>query len=503
MRDPSSRPSLRTAHALGLCALLALGAVLHLLQIRAPFGFGEGNAGSYFACVAKGFRDIGFWALRGAPFVPDLYGGLGPYLHHPPAGFWLAAMFGAEEWQLRATTLLAHLVATMALVAFVQPLLGSTRALLAGAVLLVLPVFYLDIQASQWPFTIACGLLLLLGFDRQRQAGGRGWRALTLVAAFVGPWIDWHFGFFCLALIPLVEARWSAFGRLFVAWAVSGVSLLLFLWWRQWAAAAPVWTHAGEGISNAGLVQGTILSRPPIVDQLRGMLSCSGRALTLAALAGMAVGLPWLLRRAPRQTIALLIAGLLGSLLFGNHVLTHTDFPSMLAPLAAAATAALVLHYRGGIVLVLVVLVVAAWSSFHRVRESRTAFFRDYGRAATAATREVGRDGSERRYVVASDMSWAYRYYIDSSDFLILPVVDPTVLEQNRANIRRLGKGVRYLSLRFGGSVGSRWQRFPALESYLAQFPMQHLPQLQQSFSVDGVPEGVRVEEALLFTIDP
>ena len=120
------------------------------------------------------------WTLRGAPFVPDLYGGLGPYLHHPPAGFWLAAMFGAEEWQLRATTLLAHLVATMALVAFVQPLLGSTRALLAGAVLLVLPVFYLDIQASQWPFTIACGLLLLLGFDRQRQAGGRGWRALTL-----------------------------------------------------------------------------------------------------------------------------------------------------------------------------------------------------------------------------------------------------------------------------------------------------------------------------------
>ncbi|MEZ5962514.1 MAG: hypothetical protein R3F56_01590 [Planctomycetota bacterium] len=490
-------------HVGGLCALLACGALLHLLQLHAPFGFGEGNAGSYFACVAKGYRDIGFFALRGSPFVPDLYGGLEPYLHHPPGGFWLAAMFGADEAGLRGTTLLAHLVATVALVELLRPSLGSLRALLAGAVFLVLPVFYIDIQASQWPFTIAFGLLMLLGYERQKTSSSRGWRALTLVMALLGPWADWHFGFFCLALVPLTELRAPGLRRLAFAWGLSGVSLLLFLLWRQWAAQAPIWSHPGAGISNAGLVQGTILSRPPFLDQLRGMASCSNRALTLPVLAGLVLGLPSLLRRAPRLTAALVVAGLLGSLLFGNHVLTHTDFPSMLGALAAASASAMLLRHRAGGVLGVVVLAAAGWQAYTRVRQARTAFFRDYGRAATAATHEVQPDGSERRYVVASDLSWGYRYYVDSSDFLILPLVDPAVLEQNREALARMGKGVRYLRLRFGGRVGERMQRFPDLDAYLARFPSRRLPELEQSFEVDGELGALRVAEARLVTIEP
>lgn len=503
MHDPSTRPRAAPAYTLGLCAMLVLGAAAHLSQIDAPFGFGEGNAGSYFACVAKGYYDFGFAALRGAPFVPDIYGGLSPYLHHPPLGFWLVAMFGAQEWQMRTTTLIAHLVSALVLVQLVRPLLGDVRALLAGTMLLLLPTFYLDIQASQWPFTIACGLLLLLGFDRQRRSSSWRWRLLTAAAAFVGPWIDWHFGFFCLALLPLVEWRAPAIRRLVIAWTLSGASLALFLWWRHWAAHAPIWAAPGEGISNASLVSGTILLRPPFLDQLRGMLACSGTALTVPVLIGMVVGLPWLIARAPRHAAALLVAGLLGSLLFGNHVLTHTDFPSMLGPFAVTAAAAMFARHRLGIVLIAVVLGVGGWSSLQRVRASRTTFFRAYGHAATAATREVLADGSERHYIVASDMSWAYRYYIDSFDFLIQPLADPALVENNRAALKKRGKGVRFLTLRYGGAVGARWNRYPELEKYLAQFPAERLPELEMSFTVDGAHDALRIEQALLVTIEP
>jgi hypothetical protein len=496
------RTRLGPGPALG--ALAAAGILLHLLQITAPFGFAEGNVGSYFGCVAKGYREVGWLAVRGAPFMPDLYGGLTPYLHHPPAGFWLAAALGPREWHLRTMTMLAHVAAMLALVGLLRPALGTGRALLAGAVFLVLPVFYIDISGSQWPHTIACGLWLLLAFTRWHAAGSARWRALTLLAAFVGPWIDWHFGFFCLALVPLALPWRGALCRLLLPAVVSCASLGLFLLWRDWAAQAPVWSAQGAEMSNADLVSGTILTRPPLLAQLRGMLRCSGLALTWPALAGGALGLVATFRRAPRLAGALLTSGLLGSLLFGHHVQSHTDFPSMLGPAIAAGVASLFPGRRLGLGLGLLVLALAGWQGLQRVRASRTTFFRDYGQAATAATREQRTDGGVRRFVVASDTTWTYRYYIDSADFLVLPVFDPGVLEQNRAAIAQSqGKGVRFLTLRYGGAVGATWPRHPALEEYLARFPAVRLPALEQAFAVDGEEGALRIEQALLVTIEP
>jgi len=492
---PRSSPRPSTAAPRWALALLVLfGVVLHGSQLGAEFGFGEGNAGSYFGCVAKGYREVGFLATRGAPFMPDLYGGFQPYLHHPPAGFWLASAFGPHEWQLRATTLFAHLVAMLALVGLSRPVLGNARAMLAGALFLVLPVFYIDISASQWPHTIACGLLMLLGFSRYDE--GRRWRMLLWATAFLGPWIDWHFGFFCLALVPLA-APWRglrAASRLLLPGLLAVASLALFVAWRHWAAQAPIWSHPGEGgASNLDLVQGTILTRPPLADQLSGMLRCSALALTWPILVGGLIGLPWFAARAPRLAGALLVAGLLGSLLFGFHVITHTDFPSMLGPAVAVGTASLGGRTRSWIAAGVLVGVAGGWISLARVRASRTTFFRDYGAAATAATRERLEGGGERRFVVASDAWWTYRYYVDSPDFLIYPVADPALIESHRAAIAQQGKGLRFLTLRYAGPP-----KLPALDAYLDRFPAQRLPQLERSFG-----ERMHIERALLVTIDP
>jgi hypothetical protein len=172
----------------------------------------------------------------------------------------------------------------------------------------------------------------------------------------------------------------------------------------------------------------------------------------------------------------------------------------MLAPAAVVGVAALFGRSRLGLWAGVLVFVAAGVLSLQRVLSARTTFFYDYGEAANAATVERRADGSERRYVVASDVWWAYRYYIDSPDFLILPIADPAVLESNRAAIAdNLDKGIRFLTLRSGGTIGGRLAHNPELEAYLDRFPAKRLPALEHSFA-DG---AMRVEKALLVTIEP
>jgi len=185
-------------------------------------------------------------AQRGSWLVP--YNGDEPHLTKPPLTYWLEAAsikaFGVDEFAVRLPSALAGSLVILLLVGLTDKLHGRRRALIAGALLAVMPLHVVisrltltdGLLALWWFATLAFGCLAV------REPRRRRWAALLWCAIAMG-WLTKG----PLILLPLaVLAIWLAVGgrwreiRHLRPWIGLPLSLLPIAAW----AIATAFTHA-------------------------------------------------------------------------------------------------------------------------------------------------------------------------------------------------------------------------------------------------------------------
>ncbi len=325
--------------------LVAFTLVLHAPWCGEPLGPRETNGGVYFGVACKNFEAFGFDAVRGVPHVmlrSERSLDAVPYLNHPPGLFWAMAALGTGECAIRAPIVAAGILAVLAFLALLRDRIGMRGAVVASIALVVSPAL---VQTSYESAVLACALWLVHATTRVAATHGRarvGWRIVQVVAAAAGPWFDWSFALWCVALVPFVAPPWrDGARRLAVPAIATVVSVAGILAWRAWAMGAPA---VRDDIVPAGietLVQTTILNRPTIGEFVRAawhMTSwIAGPALVVVGL----LGTLRLARIAPRVAVAFAFAGVAHPLLFADHALDHGFFWTYFVVFAAAGLGAL------------------------------------------------------------------------------------------------------------------------------------------------------------------
>ncbi len=519
--DPSGRRPLLIA-----LALVALGLLLHLPGIGRPFGVHEISGGNYFGVFARNFERLGLWELGGVPVGPVLFDQVDErwmtaYLSHPPGLFWLNAVVGADEARLRLLSALGHIATAILTLVIFRRLLGLWPATLAALVTLAFPVLAFFAIVSYESVVLPLGLGMLIAYQRAQTDDARARkRSLAVLGAlaFIGPWMDWQFLFFCAGLAALAWGPWRAMvQRLWWPAACSTLAVALIFIWR--IVAGGRWSKSDGPEGGVGtLLANTVGTRPAVGEFFGGFgqraLECFTSPAVLLALAG----LWWLGRRAPRLTAALTVVGLMNAIVFPTHTMTHTLYLAYLAPLLAGALAAAAARTPrpAAIVLGAIVVGVAAWSTLDTRRLANTPFFRDVGAELTKAA-----GSGDERYAVLFNLPYCYGYYVDSPLVSVQRVTNPAKLEEWRVpEMVQLAEvqGIRYLWVRSEPAFGIPFPvppAEPALDSYLERFPANDVPTLQQTLVLPPVdpiaallvPEfqggGVRITRARTFELWP
>ncbi len=526
---PAASPVARWA---AVALLVCVGAALHLPFLARPFGPMEVNAGNYFGVFAVNWERHGLLATRGAPLAPRPVDNLAtavPYLNHPPGFAWLSAAFGSDEWQIRAPTAIGGVLASVLLLHVLWPLLGGASALLAALLLLAAPMHVFFSVGSYENAVLPLGLLALLAFDRAARAQGasrRRWRWVLASASVVGPWMDWPYGFMCLAMVPLALTSGLRAGvrRLVLPWVLSAVSIGGYVLWTVWVVRAPGMPPAASLLVSVS----SVLSAPDAGGAATPVLAALADGLRQLALGYGVVGDPrdaWpalrapvlclafagtlvLLRRAPAWWVAMAIAGVLNLCVMTEHTRTHVFFWAYLGPWVAASGAALPLAFSAGIwrrVSVAGVGVIVAWCGVQGVahlRQSSTPLFAEVGAALTRATQPADAGGRPAAVLLIPPLT--YGYYLRSDLCTRQPLVDPRQLEALRTGADR-GVGLRYLVLELEGSAVAALPGFaqpPALAEYLDAFARTPVPELiGLAAEVPGYGLSARVRAAYLVTL--
>jgi hypothetical protein len=482
----------RRAGAALLALLAALGALLHAPWLDRPFGPMEINGANYFGVFARNWERLGFQTLRGVPLgfrdVDSIAQG-SPYWTHPPGFAWLSAALGSAEWQIRLPTALGHAAAAVLAFALLRAALPPIAAALGGLAMLAAPVLAFYSLASYENAVLPLGLLAWLALRNAHAASTRRtWRGLLVAACLIGPWMDWAFGFFCIAMLPLVASRdWRrTVRRLALPWCASLASLLAVVGWTAWAAGAPSLPATDFGELLRGLLRGSGGGGAPAlarhVENLRLGFSLPVLALALA-------GLPFFARAAPRLALAMLVAGMLNAAVFPANTAGHVFYWAYLAPLVAGGVAGLarIGGRRRAWIGAALASAAIGWGAARvlaHFRAADTTFFRDQGALITGATT----DGA-RRFVVLAN--YAYGYYVRSPHAAMgLPALtDPQRLEELRTRGGHEAWGVRYVLTELEGAAGGGAplpRVDPALKAYLERFPSPAAPALERRVTIPG-----------------
>ncbi len=482
--------SARARHAC-LGSVVAAGLLLQAPWLVAPFGFLELNAGYFFGPFAQSYERFGFAALRGIPLGPFEVWPESPdkgycYFNHPPGTAWLYTALGSAEWQLRLPSVLATIAAGLLLALLLLRRQGPWAAAVGGIALQAFPALAFGSQLSYEPPVLALGLLLFFAADPEGPPR-RGASLLVLLAAAVGPWLDWSFGFFVLGL-PLVhgQRRLREIGRrILVPWCLSLASLLLVLAWMRWAkAAAFVPQRPGQGEDVAAMLDRALFDRPGFLDFAIAGADQLAQGFGLWTLALAAAGAFVFGRQQPRLLLASMVPALLHPLVFAAHAMTHLMFWAHVAVPAAAGLAALaqqVHRERWRMTLSVSLLVLALGGTTLasiRLKQSGTApIFASLGRALDAEATAARRDGASPA-MVATNAFRSYPYYVASHKVYLGPVTDPALVE----NAWKGGAKIQfvYVAAELEDRHGNRAPlASPELLTWLERFPKRELPELQ------------------------
>lgn len=499
-----------------LLAALLLLLVTVLMQgprLDLPFGPAE-NSGDFYGKFSQVWQRFGFLELRGLPLgrlYADSIDRTSPYLNHPPGFLWLEGAFGTEEWQLRLPTVLGGWLAAVLLFELLRRSFGAPAALGASLLLLVTPMVSLLAQTSYENVVLPAGLLLFLaawrGLDEHPHK--RRWKVLLVLTAFVGPWLDWAFLFFCAGLVPLMWCPSSlrqTLRRLVLPAAVSTVSLALVFVWKYWAVKAPGLPPLPEAPGLADLVDITIYRRPELTYFLARSAWRLERGWTMYLLLIAPIGLWSLWRRAPRLTLALSVPGLGFPLLFASHATLHETFFAYLTPVAAASALAVILDLpkvRPAVrtLLAAILIVSVTVESYRWFDFANSTFLADLGAELSAATAASEDEGAQ--FAVFHNSPLYYSYYVRVPNVLMPPVRYPELV---KAAVARTdpSQGVRFLWLRYEPvthPLAPLWRSDDQLRDMLVHLPRKNIPRLTRTLNDEHGEPRLRVTEAWLVTL--
>ncbi|MEM7204673.1 MAG: hypothetical protein AAF628_30730 [Planctomycetota bacterium] len=472
--------------------LSLLAAAFHLPKLDRPFGLGETTAGVYCGVFALNYRAHGFLELHGLPVGPQLMADVAEggwaYRNHPPGIIWLSAI-GSTEWGMRIPTVIGAALAAAGLFVLLRRASGTLGAFAASAAFLGMPALNLFTQVSYEPLVLAHGFWMwhatLSLMDADPTPRGRtGWRAVQILTALLGPWMDWSFVFFCAGLVPLVATRRLAqtARRLAVpaTAAFAGVGLVLI--WRQWALQTPLLGPQAATATIGTLWDTTIASRPVLTEYLRGAGHSLSQAATLPLIGAGLLGMALLARRRPRLALAALAAGVPQPLLFAQHASNHVHFFCYTGAALALGTSGLVAATGArrwlGIGALAVVATIAWRTSEAVVQQNATTFFRDAGDVLVEATHN---EADPTQPVLAMTNLPLYAYYSDSPFVVAEPMLQVPLLQALRAD-PRFPHGFRYLW--FKEARGATAERYlaparDALAAWLGPLPKRRVPELE------------------------
>jgi 4-amino-4-deoxy-L-arabinose transferase-like glycosyltransferase len=513
LATPDSKPRAAQNPLASLLLIACAGAAIHLPWIGSPFGPNEVNSTSYFGPFAQSFARFGFTALRGIPVAGYGLAPLGecvPYLNHPPATAWLSS-FGTAEWQVRLPFAIGQTLAGCVLFALLRRRIEPWRATVAGAILVVLPVFAFYGRTIYDAFTVLFGLLLFWGFDLATREGAPrrpGAAGILAASAFAGVWMDWPFVFWIGGLAAFLpgpgighRAKWLVVPC--VAGAVGAASVLA---WQKWATSSPDLPFALPPPQGAILLK--VLRDPlPLPELWAGLRARFPEAFSFPVLVAAALGLVPIAARAPRLVTGLLLASAAHVLVFSRHARSHPAFSSDFGPLLAAAACAFPSFGRRSgrwvaAALAFAALAGAAATSVARLREADTPFLRDVGAAFDELSADVRADGSlERVHRVRHNLPMDFPYYIRS------PFTRPRVvtLSEVQRDLFEAGPdGLRYVwfDVRTAHEPVARATRIePALAAWLGGLPSRSLPALARTIEIPGDDQPVRVVECRVYDL--
>lgn len=476
--------------------LIVLGLAFHLPRLHHPLGAIDQNAGKYFGPTLIAYEEIGFAELRGLPtwLQPTTRADrVWPYPTHPPGLFWIMAALGTGEAAMRLPTVIGAILAAIALLLLLRPIIGLWPAFAAGACQLGVPAMTAYGQTSYAPVVLALGLWLLLSTTELRKATGAaacGWRAVQVATCIVGPWIDWPFALYCLGL-AIVTMRWPLrawISELVVPAVVTIVSVGLFIAWRACIASAPFLRPTLPENDFVEMALVPFVKRAPLDEFLtaasRFLVDTTGLPVALLGTAGMVL----LVARAPRLTMGLLVAAASHVLVFSTHSLTHWGhYNYFAAPLAAGVGALGVI--RSGLLrpiaaVGLVAAVCAGWAAgIATVTRNETDLYRDIGHTAVEATLQPGEGPFYDQVYVLHNFGGHLPYYAYSDWVIALPATDVLTLEMMRRS-KLYEHGFRYLWFKPPQSMSKRVD--PALSAFLEPYPRQRLLDLERKLHAAG-----------------
>ncbi len=513
----------RMAH---IVLLLLSGCVLLLPWIDRCFAVLEAGGGQYTGPFVRNFERFGFFALKGLPLGPTLVDepSLGiPYLNHPPAFFWLMYLFGSADWQMRLCTVLGQMLSSVLVYLLLVRRLGQMVALLTGFTFLVTPVLVFYSQVSFEPVVLPLGLLFMIAMDRlcnseltARQR--RAWNLVLLGVAFVGPWTDWAFSYYCLALVPLAWAKqrpWTTLRQLLPPGLCALASLVLLFVWRAHVSNFVADQGRSEfNVSISQMFESTVLIRPSLGPTLVQWAVRFSETFTLPFVLIALFGMVPLWKADRRLFLALAITGVMNLLLHPGHTFRgHHMFLAYTTSLLSTCVVLAILHgpisrlhssvwHYVRAAAIALILVWPAWVSLSLIQNTSTTFFRDQGQLLSAATRPMG-PNEQGRYLVGWGLNCGLRImgqYVDTSDVIPIPVDSAEELLKELEKVKE-GLGARYLWLRTETADGVRIWDDQDMERLFQSYEKVRLPKLEVPVDLDGRGGVIRVREAWLVTL--
>ncbi len=476
----------------GLIALCVLGLAFHLPRLFRPLSDIDACAGPYFGVFFRNYEAYGFWNLRGMSLWRQLFPApemAEPYLTHPPGLWWTMYALGGDEWAMRAPTIVGAILAACCLYLIVRPKLGAWPALVAGALLLGGPAMAVYCQLSYEPVSTGIGLLMCLSTLRVMEASDAArqkWRIVQVASAFVGTWMDWSFGMYCFALVPLTASSnvrtW--FSRLLPPGIATVVAVSTVIAWQKWALASPSVTAPPDAGGVVQQFRENVLTRPDTGEYLRKIAHWMRHSMGIPMLATALLGVAVFFQRSPRLTMTLLVGGASHWLLFAGHALGHPHFFCLTTPFVAASAAALWTGLasrapRAGVFVIAAITVTTWLITYAHDRRTDSSFQRDLGAAINDAARVRDAEGqpTDEKIGVMTNFAPVWAAYVDEpTAFVVYPITDVAALESVRRD-----RPYRYVHLTVEKPPGVPWNDpDPVLAAWLEQFPKRELRGLEQ-----------------------
>lgn len=519
--EPTTETSTRNA-VLFLTGLFVFCVGWYGWWIDRPYGSLEINP-QYYEQSVRNFEQWGFDTLQGLPMCNFPVGEAEqclPNMHHPPLPFWIDYALGSKEWQIRLDAAFFSFASAAVLFLLMRRRFGDLASGFAGLLLVLTPMHGFYGSGSCESFVLWTGLALMWAFRAQIEASSKGRRlALGLttgLVAFMGPWTDWPFVFFCAGLVPLAwpkqgslgERSKGTLGRLVSPAIPAALGAGAMLWWRHHKQNS--WRGASDPSNEfSGLFDFTVQKRPSWTEWAEGMWRYFRDAYTVPLVVVAGIGSAFLIARAPRLGLGLLVAGVLYQTVFASHALEHHYFQAFTAPFVCAAAGALLRFGLGAaskvstqarwIVLGLgtVLALSVGLRTVQIVENTGTSFYVDVAAVLERSTRADDDPEGPVRYTVGTNVIHCPCYLTEPQVFPI-PVTDPQILAEVAGSPRQ--EGLRYLWLR--PAYPNDPANDPQLVALLNSFPMREIPELAgASIDLGGRGTPFVYEKAFLVTL--